>query len=95
MIPPGGVISEVWHAQKWRKDIDRHFLSPMYDDGFRHYFIDELAQTRSGGLVIPLRWLEDVDGQTVVDAWHVELDVNVRFSGVVKNPFKSSDQTSE
>ncbi|KAF8148420.1 hypothetical protein B0H34DRAFT_778280 [Crassisporium funariophilum] len=73
MIPPGGVVSEVWHAAKWRGEIDRHCLSPMFDDGIRHYFIDELAQLRNGNLVIPLRWLEDVDGEIVADAWLVEL----------------------
>lgn len=74
MIPKDGVISEVYHAKKWHRDIDRHFLSPMYDDGLRHYFIDELAQLKDGRFVVPLRWLEDVDGRIVADAWQVRLD---------------------
>ncbi|KAF8066040.1 hypothetical protein FPV67DRAFT_1653670 [Lyophyllum atratum] len=77
VIPPGGVISEVWHAEKWR-EIDRHFMSPMYDDGIRHYFIDELAQLKNGEFVIPLRWLEDADGRIVADAWHVQLGEDAR-----------------
>jgi hypothetical protein len=49
----------------------------MYDDGVRHYFIDELVQLKSGQFIIPLRWLEDVDGRIVAGAWAVMLDDNV------------------
>lgn len=71
MIPPGGVISEVYHAQKWQKDIDRHMLSPMYDAGSCHYYIDELARLKNGNFIIPVRWLEDVDKNIFADAYEV------------------------
>ena len=78
MIPPNGVVSEVYHAQKWRKDVDRHTLSPMYDAGDRHYYIDEVAQLKSGVFVIPVRWLEDDTGKVFADAYPVTIDVQVR-----------------
>jgi hypothetical protein len=54
VIPPDGVISEVYHVQKWWKDIDQHTLSPMYDAGDRHYYIDELARLKNGNFIIPV-----------------------------------------
>ncbi|TFK29556.1 hypothetical protein FA15DRAFT_677776 [Coprinopsis marcescibilis] len=65
-------ISEIWHAEKWRRTIDRHALSPMYDNGTRHFYIDEPAQTAGGQIVIPIRWLEDDYGKVWCDTWKVE-----------------------
>lgn len=77
VIPPGGIISEVYHAQKWRQDVDRHILSPMYDAGSRHFYIDELARLKSGDFVIPVRWLEDTNKNVFADAFAVVLDDQV------------------
>ncbi|KJA24844.1 hypothetical protein HYPSUDRAFT_135587 [Hypholoma sublateritium FD-334 SS-4] len=74
VIPPGGVISEVYHANKWRKDVDPKTLSPMYDAGHCHYYINELAQLKSGEFIIPVRWLEDTDGKVFADAYVVTID---------------------
>ncbi len=74
VIPRDGVISEVYHAQKWRKDADRRTLSPMYDDGNRHFYIDELARLRNGHFVIPVRWLEDHSGNILADAYAVTIN---------------------
>lgn len=69
------MISEVWHAKKWRHDVDWHILSPMYNAGdSRHYFIDEPAILSCGKMVIPVRWLEDEKGGMWADAWEVERD---------------------
>jgi len=74
-LPANGVVSEVWHAWKWRHDVDRHILSPMYDAGpGRHFFIDEPASLKDGRKVIPVRWLEDEGGKVWADAWEIELD---------------------
>ena len=78
MIPQNGVISEVYHAQKWHKNVDRHNLSPMYDAGNCHYYIDELAHLKNGTFIIPVRWLEDEDGNAYADAWAVTFDHQVR-----------------
>jgi hypothetical protein len=78
VIPPNGVVSEVYHAQKWRQGTDQHTLSPMYDAGDRHYYVGELARLKDGGLIIPVRWLEDVDNGIWADAYQVVLDDQVR-----------------
>ncbi|KAF9464228.1 hypothetical protein BDZ94DRAFT_1355980 [Collybia nuda] len=74
MIPPNGVISEVWHAEKWRRDLDCHILSPIYEVRPKHFYIDEIAQMKNGDFVIPLRWVEDSTGAIWADAWRVEFD---------------------
>jgi hypothetical protein len=78
VIPRNGVISEVYHAQKWSKDVDRHTLSPMYDAGNCHYYISELARLQNGTFIIPVRWLEDEDRNPYADAWAVTFDHQVR-----------------
>ena len=85
VIPPDGIISKVYHAQKWR-DVDPHTLSPMYDAGDCHYFIDELARLKNGNLIIPVRWLEDNDGNVFADAYAVTVDHQVRvFDSITTN----------
>lgn len=75
VIPRDGIISEVWHGQKWRRDLDRHLMSPMYDAGDgKHYFIDEPACLKDGRMIIPVRWLEDESGVVYCDAWEIKLD---------------------
>ena len=64
--------------------IDIHTLSPMYDAGNCHYYIDELACLKNGTFIIPVRWLEDEDGNAYADAWAVMSDHQVRkFTHVI------------
>ncbi|KAJ7112273.1 hypothetical protein C8R44DRAFT_741961 [Mycena epipterygia] len=57
-IPEDGVVREIWHAQKWRKDMDLENLSPMYAAQYSHFYVNELARLRTGKLVIPIRWIK-------------------------------------
>ncbi|KAJ7156572.1 hypothetical protein C8R43DRAFT_949420 [Mycena crocata] len=70
---PEGSISEAWHAQKWRREIDRDTLTPMIVDGHRHYYVNELARLHDGSFVIPLCWVL-FKGQMHADAIQVSVD---------------------
>jgi len=50
----------------------------MYDAGNRHYFIDELARLENGNFIIPVRWLEDNEGNVFADAYAVAFNDQVR-----------------
>ena len=77
-------MSEIWHGEKWRKTMDRHAMSPMYDDleGNKHFYIDELAWVADRSMVVPIRWLEDEGGEVWFDVWKVVVDNNVRFASI-------------
>ncbi|KAJ7205461.1 hypothetical protein GGX14DRAFT_644635 [Mycena pura] len=74
-IPEDGVIREIWHAQKWRKDMDLDILSPMYDakDLHSHFYVNEVARLASGDFVIPIRWLK-YRGGICADAFAISID---------------------
>ncbi|KAJ7354589.1 hypothetical protein DFH08DRAFT_922891 [Mycena albidolilacea] len=56
-IPDDGVVQKIWHALKWRKNMDLDVLSPMYNAGTAHYYVNELACLKNGDFVVPVRWL--------------------------------------
>jgi hypothetical protein len=94
VISQAGIVSEVWHDRKWRYDLDRHLMSPMYDAGNgNHYFIDEPARLKDGRMIIPVRWLEDEHGAVWCDAWEIKLnEQSVRVYSRVKGFEVSSRQ---
>ncbi|KAJ7698601.1 hypothetical protein B0H17DRAFT_1158298 [Mycena rosella] len=69
-IPEDGIIREIWHAKKWRKDMDLDILSPMYDAGVSHYYVNEVAHLRDGSFVVPIRWVK-FRGKVYADAYSV------------------------
>jgi hypothetical protein len=47
----------------------------MYDDGQEHhYFVNEPAYLHTGQIVVPVRWLEDENGEVWVEVWEVKAD---------------------
>ncbi|KAJ7616168.1 hypothetical protein DFH06DRAFT_1239316 [Mycena polygramma] len=74
-IPEDGIIREIWHAQKWRKDMDLDLLSPMYDAKHlgAHFYVNELALLKTAKFVIPIRWLK-FRGSICADAFEVDVD---------------------
>jgi hypothetical protein len=75
-IPEDGVIREIWHAQKWRKNMDLSTLSPMYDAGSSHYYVNEIVRLKSGQLVVPIRWVR-FRGKVYADAFSVTVNEQV------------------
>ncbi|KAG7093258.1 hypothetical protein E1B28_006941 [Marasmius oreades] len=72
-ISTDGVVTEVWHAEKWRKEMDVDLLSPMYDSGLKYYYVHKLSCMKTGDFVILMRWIM-VNGRVCADSYRVTFD---------------------
>ncbi|KAJ6583723.1 hypothetical protein B0H10DRAFT_1833401 [Mycena sp. CBHHK59/15] len=52
-IPLDGIIREIWHAQKWRQNMDLDMLSPMYESGSSHCYVNEVSRLKNGLFIVP------------------------------------------
>ncbi|KAJ7635602.1 hypothetical protein DFH06DRAFT_1336620 [Mycena polygramma] len=72
-IPEDGIIREIWHAEKWCKQMNLDSLSPMYNAGASHYYVNEVALLKNGNFVIPVRWVK-FRGKIYADAFKITFD---------------------
>ena len=56
--------------------MDLDALSPMYDAGSKHFYVNELTELQDQTLVIPFRWVIS-HGVVHAESWRVELDDKV------------------
>jgi hypothetical protein len=66
--------------------MDLDILSPMFDAGTSHYYVNELALLKNGDFVIPIRWVT-MGGKVYADAYSVIVDDKV--CGASDSPAKS------
>jgi hypothetical protein len=60
-IDPTNGISEMWHGEKWTKELTENELTPMWCDftrpGAKHYYVREITEVDNGSFVLPLKWV--------------------------------------
>ena len=75
-------FSEIWHGEKWRREVNQRHLCPHWEDKARSkwYYVGEICGDRFGRFYIPTRWLQKRTQTGVTyhaDALPVDLDKDV------------------
>ncbi|KAJ7207881.1 hypothetical protein GGX14DRAFT_567184 [Mycena pura] len=52
-----GGISENWQSERWQEYTPEQ-LTPMFSNGYKRFWIEEVAQMRDGRLIIPHTWIK-------------------------------------
>ncbi|KAG9102119.1 hypothetical protein FS749_015702 [Ceratobasidium sp. UAMH 11750] len=81
----GNYLSESWQAKKWHENVPLDQLTPMYAQGGKLYYVNELARLHDGTLVISKRWITR-DRVLTADCWPVK---RVALPGDKNNAFTS------
>ncbi|KDN33741.1 hypothetical protein RSAG8_13172, partial [Rhizoctonia solani AG-8 WAC10335] len=66
----GDTLAESWQAKKWKEAIPLEQLTPMYSNGGKSYYVNELARLHDGSYVIPQKWITR-NGVLTADCWPV------------------------
>jgi hypothetical protein len=75
-------ISESWQTGKWRDEVPLEELTPMWADWEnspdRHFYVDEVARTKSGQYFLPKRWIV-IDKKECAEGHPVYFNENVSY----------------
>lgn len=56
--------------------MDLDVLSPMYDAGTCHYYVNEVCRLRDGRYIIPIRWVQ-FRGKVYADTFDISINDQV------------------
>jgi hypothetical protein len=71
-INPVNGMSEMWHGEKWIKELTKNELTPMWCDftkrGTKNYYIHEITEVDDGTFLLPCKWVVK-NGAVHAEGW--------------------------